>query len=292
MQDASAQGAHYFLLVGGDCSDYRNYLGTGCVSFIPTLYRAAGTGSAFTPFTPSDPALVDFDDNGVPDQIISRLPVRSTAELALVVDKTLLFGTGSYTYDAVFAADAGFGAHGEHFINSLPKGWSVERAYLDHGGVGAARSTLLNALNQGSRLASYVGHSSAWDWTWQKLFRYNDPANLTNVGLPSLVTQWGCNTTYFVEPAYNTMAHTFMLANSPAGPTGAAAVLGASGFTLADAERDLGVLLMPKLVEPGKTVGQALLEAKQELALTHPEYTDVLLGYIILGDAALVLGAE
>jgi hypothetical protein len=47
---------------------------------------------------------------------------------------------------------------------------------------------------------------------------------------------------------------------------------------------------MPKLVEPGKTVGQALLEAKQELALTHPEYTDVLLGYNVLGDAALVLG--
>ncbi len=46
---------------------------------------------------------------------------------------------------------------------------------------------------------------------------------------------------------------------------------------------------MPRMVTPGMTMGQALLDAKQELALAHPDLLDVLLGWTLMGDPALVV---
>ena len=287
IHEAAAQGAQYFLLVGADCYDYLNYQ-YDCVSFVPTLYRSVGQGNASTPFTPVDTAYVDLDSDNVPDRIIARLPARTQAELSLMVDKLLLFDSAEYPVDAVLGADSGFIADSESMAAGLPDSWTVNRAYLDHGFT-EAKATLFASLNGGSRFASYVGHSGPQNWSVQKFFRSSDVGNLENYGLPGLVTQWGCSTTNFVEPQYNTLAQQFMIARKDAGPTGAATVLGASTLTLAEAERLMGEILMPKLVQPGMTIGQALLEAKRELALTHPEYTDVLLGYQILGDGALVL---
>ena len=47
--------------------------------------------------------------------------------------------------------------------------------------------------------------------------------------------------------------------------------------------------LMPRLVTPGLSVGEALLEAKQAMAQEYPDRLDVLLGFGLLGDPALVI---
>ena len=73
------------------------------------------------------------------------------------------------------------------------------------------------------------------------------------------------------------------------GDRGAAAVLGASTLTDSASEALLGKLLMPRLVTPGMSMGQALQDAKHELALTHPELLDVLLCWSLMGDPALVI---
>ena len=46
---------------------------------------------------------------------------------------------------------------------------------------------------------------------------------------------------------------------------------------------------MPRAVAPGVSIGKALVEAKQELASVHPEMIDVILGWTLLGDPALVV---
>ncbi len=106
---------------------------------------------------------------------------------------------------------------------------------------------------------------------------------MTNYGQPTLVTQWGCWNTYYVSPDYNTLAHRFLLS----GDQGAAAVLGASTLTLSSSEELLGQKLMPYLLQPGMTVGQAVHAAKRDLAASNPELPDVLLGWTLLGDPAL-----
>jgi hypothetical protein len=156
----------------------------------------------------------------------------------------------------------------------------VERAYLDQSNVATAKATLINSINNGTALASYVGHSGKNNWTFDGLLKASEVAKLTNYDQAALVSQWGCWNTYYVDPNYNTLGHAFLLS----GTNGAAVVTGSTTITEISSEVKLGQLFMPRLVEPGTTIGEAMQAAKVELAQSRPDLTDVLLGWTILGD--------
>ena len=73
------------------------------------------------------------------------------------------------------------------------------------------------------------------------------------------------------------------------GPLEAAAVLGAATLTRASSDRALGQLVTPRLAQPGVSIGVAVQDAKATLATTQPDMADVLLGWTLLGDPALVV---
>ena len=95
-------GTEYVLLVGGDTYDYRNYLGKNSISFIPSLYIATGPS---TNFIPADPVYADLNGDNAPEVAIGRFPVRTTAELTMMVNKTLAYGIKGYGNSAIFATD-------------------------------------------------------------------------------------------------------------------------------------------------------------------------------------------
>jgi hypothetical protein len=64
-------------------------------------------------------------------------------------------------------------------------------------------------------------------------------------------------------------------------------VLGASTLTRATSEQRLGSRLFARLAAPGMTLGDALLEAKRDLASTESDRLDVLLGWSLLGDPTM-----
>ena len=284
-------GTTQVLLVGGDSYDYQNKLGLGAISFVPTLY--AQTDDLIR-YAPVDAKLADVDNDNVPDVALGRLLVRSEDELQAVVNKILTYENKTYGNSAVFAADQYDAGQGYSFkqdaldlIATLPADWQNgigpnQKAFVDDDGVAQARAKITQAIEQGVALTSFVGHSGPRDWTYNGLFKAADALALNNDGKPTLVTQWGCWNTYFVSPQEDTMAHAFMLnANG-----GAAAVLGASTLTQADAERGLAKLVLRNLTSGGMNLGQAVLQAKQEWATQHPEDLDVILGWNILGDPA------
>ena len=106
----------------------------------------------------------------------------------------------------------------------------------------------------------------------------NDAANLNNVGRPTVVTQWGCWNTYYVNPNEDSMGHRFLME----GEQGAVAVMGATTLTNADAERVLARLVFARLAN-GERLGEAITNAKQEYAQDNPNDLDVLLGWTLLG---------
>ena len=115
-------------------------------------------------------------------------------------------------------------------------------------------------------------------------FNGDDAVTLENVGQPTVVTQWGCWTTYYVSPQSETLAHKLLLS----GDRGAAAVLGATTLTEARSERALSLGVFRRLFVPGATIGQVILEAKRELAAQgNPAVIDVLIGWNLLGDPTL-----
>ena len=280
-------GYQHVLLVGGDTYDYKNTLNTNSISFIPSLYAATGE---FVEFAPVDALFVDLDRNNVPDLPIGRLPVRTNAELDEVINKTLEYASRDYRQSAVFAADKmdpnmSFTDVSNRFVSKVAGDWTFERAYLDWMPVSDSRSVLKDAIAQGSSLTSFFGHSSYSIWTFDGLFSANDVPTVGNHGRPTAVVQYGCWNTYHIVPSYDTLGHSFMLTEQQ----GAAVVVGSSTWTAANSADRLGEKFMPRLISGEKTVGQALTQAKQDLAVTHPDLRDAILGWTILGDPAIVV---
>ena len=209
-----------------------------------------------------------------------------------MIGKILAYQGKDYGSTAVFAADrldaaasVPFAVARDTLAAKLPAGWNVQRAYLDQVGIAQARSSLLGAINNGVALANYVGHSAATTWTFNGLFTVADADALTNTGRPAVVTQWGCWNTYYVNPKSESLATRLLLG----GNRGAVAVLGATTLTNDTDENDLSLLLGDRIARPGMTLGKAILEAKQALTGDKAARADVLLGWVLLGDPALVI---
>ncbi|MCH7928425.1 MAG: hypothetical protein IID03_10660, partial [Candidatus Dadabacteria bacterium] len=278
-------GTQHVLLVGGDSYDYHDFIGNSSFSFIPTFY---GKVHNYANFAPSDSLIADIDGDSVQDVSIGRFPVRTSEELANIIEKTLTYPLVSNN-NAVFAADAddgstSFSNDSDMLIEQLPADWSVDRAYIEGSTVADAKAILIESINDGRALTSFFGHSSFGVWTFSGLFNLTDAQNLTNFGLPTVVTQYGCWNTYFVDPALNTLGHKFLLS----GLNGAAAVTGPTSLTDVRSDRVLGDILLRNLFE-GKPIGTAILEAKQEIANSGQNMTDVIIGWNLLGDPALVI---
>ena len=272
-----ADAAHVFgdpavLLVGADSYDYRDYLGTGSISFVPTLYGDVGVGDI--PWSPIDPAFVDLDDDQVPDLALGRLPVRNLDELAAAIHKAI-----NYTPDttAIFTAEEGFGGVADEIAASLPANYGVTTAYLDDLDATTARSALLGGMNDGAGLTVYFGHSSTDQWGSQGLLTTADAAAMTNVDDPTVVVQFGCWNTYFSEPTLQSLGTAL---STSAG--GAAAVLGATTLTNAVHDAMYGPMIMKSFTSDA-TIGSAMTAAKHELALTTSA-VDITLGWTLLGD--------
>ena len=281
----AALGVRYVLLVGADTYDYKDYLGLGSVSLVPTLYQSLGNGIRYAP---TDNALADFNDDGVPEVAIGRLPVRTLAEFQALSDK-LLAVDGSNPGRRLLLVAGGsdeasdFKAISEDFAARLPGVWQSNRAYVDDLGVSAANHAVLAQLNSGAGLVSYVGHSAPIQWSSedQALLSAGEVGALTGA-VSDLIVQWGCWNSYFVSPRADTMAHAFLLPDHH----GAAAVIGVSTLTEVEAHQALGDVLYPRLL-PGTRIGDALLAAKQALAGQSGIIRDILLASMLLGDPAM-----
>ncbi|MCB1035283.1 MAG: hypothetical protein KDD47_15755, partial [Acidobacteria bacterium] len=187
---AAEMGIQGVLLVGGDTYDYRDDLGLGSMSFIPSLYAQTGE---FVRFAPVDPLYTDLDGDLVPDLPIGRFPVRTVAELEGLIARTLEYGAKTYRRTAVLSADAfdagagvSFTRHSEEMSRGLGVGWSLQKAYLDSLPLGDARGVLLDSINDGVALTSFVGHSGPSSWTFGGLLSTADARGLANAGQPTV----------------------------------------------------------------------------------------------------------
>ncbi len=280
-------GISSVLLVGGDTSDPFNYTGTGSVSLVPTPYGRTG---AYVAFAPLDPLYGDTNGDRIPEISVGRWPVRTVSELDAVITKSMTFTGRTETPTVLLAADRdepGFSYReaSDVFGGLLPGSWVKTRAYVDVSGVAGARQTILQSLNAGPYLANWFGHSSDGIWSFDRLLTTSDALALKNSRKPAIVTQWGCWNTYHVLPAYNTLGHGLLLSDD----RGAAAVIGAATLTNTESDRQFAQIFLPRLVQPGMTLGQAMVDAKRQFAGIRPHAVDVILGVTLLGDPTLTL---
>ncbi|RBP53171.1 C25 family cysteine peptidase [Arenicella xantha] len=293
---ANNMQAKMVMLIGSDTLDYKKLI-SNSISLLPTKYVTTPGGALTITQTPSDAAYGDLNDDGVPDIPTGRISARTKQELANVVAKIKAYeAREGYIGRTVVATDkqdvgngVSFADDAQDLIDAIPSAWSDGiradfRAFPDVDGHQQAHDKLINLINSGVSVVSYIGHSSqqSWSYTTPPMMRAVEVAGLTNVGKPTVVTQWGCWNTYFVDISGNTMADAFLLTKD----VGAATVLGASTLTSSTGERALGIELNKRLYTEGMTIGDAVIQAKKALVKVG-DFPAVQLGWQILGDVAL-----
>jgi hypothetical protein len=279
----------YVLLVGADTTDPLDHLGLGSVSFVPTAYEAF---VPYVSFSPTDEALVDADGDGLGEVPIGRLPVRSAAELLEIVakqrdwDARVASGPRSaLLVSGVSSGGAVLPPVNEAYRNALDT-WTTSVVSADDMVTADVRRAVLGALDGGTPLVSFVGHSSMGQWDFTPILRWQDVAGLTNRRRPSLVVQWGCWNSYYVEPNVESLAARLLRASG----VGAAATIGATTLTSDASHQALGSLFFAQVNGAGtaRTVGDAFLAAKRQL-LKSGVAQDAILGMALLGDPAMPL---
>jgi hypothetical protein len=271
-----------FLLLGDASVDPRNYLGIGTFDFVPTkLVRTLLLRTA------SDDWFTDFNGDGIADIPVGRIPVDTPAEAAVVIGKIASRGTpsgtpnASWASKALFVADSSpefdFGAVGASLAQQLPSSLTSQMVDVAH--TSNAHSDVVDAMNSGSLLMTYIGHASVEIWA-NNIFSSSDAMALSNGNRLPVVVALNCLNGYFHDVYTLSLAEALMKA--PNG--GAVAVWASSTLTEPDQQALMGHELFANLFNGNPTLGQAVARAK--LAATDP---DVRKSWILFGDPTMKL---
>lgn len=268
----------YIMLVGDGSYDPHNYFGVGDFNFIPaklvdTVYTETG----------SDDALTDFNDDGLAEIPIGRLPVRTSGEVTHLFNKTFNFEqsvANGFDRGVLCASDLpigyDFSSLCTRVMNELPE--PVAKTYVNRGETNSA-TLLLNQINSGKFFVNYSGHGHTSIWAANGFFNNTSAANLSNTNL-SVFTMLSCLNAYFVEPASISMSEVLLKAQNG----GAVITWASSGLTTPDVQEVMARRFYNQVgVGSMNRMGDLVNDAKTVINGGR----DVRLSWVLLGDPTL-----
>jgi uncharacterized repeat protein (TIGR01451 family) len=268
-----------FLLLGDASVDPRNYLGLGTYDYVPTKLVATSLLN-----TASDDWFTDFNNDGIADIPVGRIPVDTPDEASLVIGKITSRGTpsGSWSRSALFVSDVptdfDFPGVAASLVKLLPS--SITSQMIDFSKTSNAHADVVNAMNSGNLLTTYIGHASVEIWA-NSIFSSTDALALTNGSKLPVVLAMNCLNGYFHDVFTLSLAEALLKA--PNG--GAVAVWASSTLTQPDQQALMAREMFRQLFGSGNlTLGQAAARAK--LVATDP---DVRKSWILFGDPTMKL---
>lgn len=159
--------------------------------------------------TASDDWLVDFNNDGVAEVAIGRLPFRTTGEAAAMVAKLTAYERSAPSEEVVLSAAAAVGYSFENDSDRLrrwlPDSLRVNAVYRGRMNADEAKAVLMNAINRGQRLVNYVGHGSVDQWRGN-LLTDSDGLKMTNREGLSVFVLMTCLNGYYDDPALDSLA--------------------------------------------------------------------------------------
>ena len=268
------------LLLGDASIDPRNYFGLGSVDYVPTKLVATTYQK-----TASDDWFTDMNGDGIADIPIGRIPVDTPDEASLVIGKITSRGTpsGAWSHSALFVTDVptdyDFTGVATSLAGLMPS--SITKQYIDFSTTGSPHSDVVNAMNNGSLITTYIGHASIEMWA-ENVFLSSDASALTNGSNLPVVITLNCLNGYFHDVFTVSLAEALLKA--PNG--GAVAVWASSTLTQPDQQALMGRALFQQLFRTDMNVslGDAVTRAK--FAATDP---DVRKSWILFGDPTMKL---
>ena len=278
----------YVVLLGDATYDFKDYLGTGVVNQLPALM----VKTSYL-WTASDPAYAALNgDDILPDVAIGRLPAASAHELRIMVEKLLAYETSpSWSAGpAVLVADnpdeAGdFERDAEELASGVLASRDPRRIYLSRLGVAPTRQAIVDALDAGASVLSYVGHGGIQLWAQENLFQSSQVGSLSPQSAQPLVLTLNCLNGYFHFPYFNSLSEELLKAEGK----GAIAAFSPSGLSLNEPAHIFHEALLRELVSGERErLGDAVVAAQESYAASGA-FPELLRIYHLLGDPALML---
>jgi hypothetical protein len=299
----------YVLLVGDGSYDFKNYSGYNPQTFIPPYLAHV---DPWWGDTAADNQFVTLSGGDrLPEMLIGRLAVNTSAEVTTVVDKIIRYETtpvpGDWNARHIFVADdpdyAGdFYADSDQGYSQLKEPFVGQRFYYSSNGssqsyiytnVDTLRTLFLNSFNQGASIATFHGHSSWLQWAMEGVLRYypppytgpNDLTSMNNQYRLPVVLEMTCFTGSFHRPEVATVDESLL--NLSGG--GAVAVWGSSGLGISTGHVSLQTGFYEAINDQGeRNLGAAILAGKMKLNATG-FHQDLLDTFTLFGDPALTM---
>lgn len=277
----------YVLLVGDASYDSRNYTGAGFWNMVPTKMVT----TIFSE-TGSDEALADFNNDGLSEIAIGRIPARTPVRVLNTLEKMQRWEanlSNPFSRGAVFAFDEPVGydfeAMSARLRSRLPE--SMPTTFVGKPQVNSLVN-LVSALNAGPFVVNYAGHGSTGAWSgnpvWFSVFNVNCTNGatqcVTNIDNESLYLMLTCLNGYFVQTTSDSLAESLLFIED----RGAVASWASTGLTTADVQEIMGQRFYQKVSEGSiPRIGDLIRDAKS----TIPGGTDVRLSWALFGDPML-----
>jgi hypothetical protein len=237
---------------------------------------------------------VDGDD-WHPVVAIGRFPVVEPEEVTAIVDKTIDYLSkpqlGAWRRDVMFISDeiASFQTASNKIAGALGKeGFLADKVYAKPEVTENAvhQRAIHDGIDQGRLLVHFIGHGGRYIWRTgppdlrsnQDLFTLDDVSKLGNGGRLPMVLSMTCYSAPFDNPTEDSIGERFLREKGK----GAVAVFAASWRNSPSPAFSKSVI--ENLLEPGATIGEAIVRAKKA---SHDRTLVEM--YNLLGDPALVL---
>ena len=269
----------YVLLMGDATYDPRNYQGFGAFDLIPTKF----VNTAYGEFG-SDEALADFNNDGLADLAIGRIPARTAQVITNALGKTTAFETPSmqslsrgslFAYDNPNTYD--FQSMSQIMSNELPA--NAPKSYVQADSSG--RAILLSELNSGKYIVNYSGHGATGLWGNSAFFTVNDVPPLTNANSQSIFTMMSCFNGNFTGLQFDSLSEALLKAQNGGG----VATWSSTGETTPDVQLYMAQQFYNRLAAGTQPrIGDLIINAK---AAIPPWGGDVKTTWALLGDPAL-----
>jgi len=274
----------YVLLLGDATYDPRNFTGISRPSPLPALW----VKTSYL-WTVSDPQLAAVNgEDALPDLAIGRLPATTVSEANRLVEKLIAWedsGQGLAGAAALVADNPDLGGDFDANVTDIAASYLAARSptLLRLSGLGpATRPRILDALNAGLSLLSYVGHGGAAVWASENVWNSWDAPSLLAQSQQPLLLTMNCLNGYFVAPSYDSLAESLTKADG----RGAIAAFSPSGLSLDGPAHAYHRALMAELTSGRHArLGDALTAAQKAYAQSGlmPELLSI---YQLLGDPA------
>ncbi|HSK71824.1 MAG TPA: C25 family cysteine peptidase, partial [Pyrinomonadaceae bacterium] len=269
----------YVLFIGDSSYDAKNYIGFGNLNFVPTKI----IDTVYTE-TGSDEALADFNDDGLAEIAVGRIPARTVQEVTDALNKTKSFEQSlpqAINRGTLCVSDLPVGYDFEalcgRVMSELPD--TFPKATLNRG-VEDSRGKLLSQLNSGKYLVNYSGHGTTAAWVSNGFFSRNDVEPMTNGNNLTIFTMLTCLNGYFIHPVNNGLSESLLKKSNG----GAVAAWSSTGLTTPDIQEVMARRFFKQLgIGTMNRIGDLITDSKTVVTGGR----DVRLSWVLLGDPTL-----